>query len=323
MHAKAILIGLLSATGVIAASSSSPEAPLQARGSKQILGKDKTLRIMALGASITYGSGSDKTGGYRQELVRRLKDGKNKVEMVGEREHGDFSENRVEGWPGKRIDEIKKDQMASVEKHKPAIVLLNIGTNDAVQNKDVDKAGERYEDLVKEILKRSPKAIVLASNLVHNRNKDTEDRVKNINKQIERVANKLTKDTKRVVFVNMFDQGPSPDKKDGESEYHDDTHPNERGYKKMAEVWEKAIKEADERKLLKPGKLRKLANKTKEKVKKLTDKPKEKLRKMADKKDKLSKQKSKMLDEIRKIIQDEFKKVEDAIKDLKKDIKKN
>ncbi|KAL8408922.1 hypothetical protein RB594_007383 [Gaeumannomyces avenae] len=322
MHAKAILIGLLSASGVIAAAS--PDAPLQARESKHVLGKDKTLRIMALGASITYGQGSDKTGGYRQELVRRLKDGKNKVEMVGEREQGDFPENRVEGWPGKRIDEIKKDQMSSVEKLKPAIVLLNVGTNDAVQNKDIDKAGERYEDLVREILKKSPKAVVLASNLVHNRNKDTEDRVKNINKQIERVANKLSKDTKRVVFVNMFDQGPSPDKKDGESEYHDDTHPNERGYKKMAEVWEKAIKEADERKLLKPGKLRKLLNKAEEKVKKLADKPKEKLKKMSEKKkNKLSKQKTKMLDEIRKIIQDEFKKVEDAIKDLKKDIKKN
>lgn len=315
MHAKAILIGLLSATGAIAAASRDA-TPLQARDSKQILGKDKTLRIMALGASITYGQGSDKTGGYRQELVRRLKDGKNKVEMVGEREHGDFSENRVEGWPGKRIDEILKDQMASVEKNKPRIVLLNVGTNDAVQNKDVDKAGDRYEDLVKEILKRAgPRAVVLASTLVHNRNKEVDERVKKVNTQIERVVNKLIKDKKRVVLVNMFDKGPNPDKKDGESEYSDDTHPNERGYKKMAEAWEEAIKEADRRKLLAGpgGKVKKLADKTKKKLKKMTEKPKEKL----------SGQKSKMLDDIRKIIQEEFKKVEDAINDLKKDIKKN
>ncbi|KLU81755.1 hypothetical protein MAPG_00836 [Magnaporthiopsis poae ATCC 64411] len=315
MHAKAILIGLLSATGAIAATY--PDAtPLQARDSKQVLGKDRTLRIMALGASITYGQGSDKTGGYRQELVRRLKEGKNKVEMVGEREHGDFTENKVEGWPGKRIDEILKDQMASVEKNKPAIVLLNVGTNDAVQNKDIDKAGDRYEDLVKEILKRGgPRTVVLASTLVHNRNKDAEERVKKINTQIERAVNKLIKEKKRVVLVNMFDKGPNPDKKDGESEYHDDIHPNERGYKKMAEVWEDAIKEADRRKLLAGpgGKVKKAADKTKQKLKKMADKPKKKL----------SKQKSKMLDEIRKIIQDEFKKVEDAIKDLKKDIKKN
>jgi hypothetical protein len=63
-----------------------------------------TLRIMVLGASIMYGSGSTDQNGCRQALRTQLRQHGYEVNMVGSRQAGSMIDNDVEGWPGYRIN---------------------------------------------------------------------------------------------------------------------------------------------------------------------------------------------------------------------------
>lgn len=51
------------------------------------------LRILPLGASITWGTGSTTGNGYRKPLYDELKKNGFEVEMVGSKEHGNMKDN--------------------------------------------------------------------------------------------------------------------------------------------------------------------------------------------------------------------------------------
>lgn len=87
------------ATSTLAASDNSTKVP---------------LRIMALGASVSFGIGSTTGNSYRKDLEDLLvKDG-DTVEYVGSEKHGDFSDNAVEAVPGFVIAQIAASASISV-----------------------------------------------------------------------------------------------------------------------------------------------------------------------------------------------------------------
>ncbi|KAI1453697.1 carbohydrate esterase family 3 protein [Annulohypoxylon moriforme] len=205
-------------------------------------GNGVPLRIMPLGASITYGYGSTDGNGYREDLRSQLEANGNKVNMVGDNPSGDMKDNDTEGWKGYRIDQVHAKADSTVPKYKPNLILINVGTNDAVQNKDIPNAGKRMTDLLNDLYKESPKATVILSTLLVNGNKAVQDRVKQINAQFKTVAAQFQASKHRIVLVDMqSDAGPkvSDLNKDG-------THPTNAGYKKMANIWYAGIKEADQ-----------------------------------------------------------------------------
>ena len=192
---------------------------------------------MPLGASITYGTASSDGNGYRAALRTQLvaEPGSNKVNMVGSRQAGTMLDNDVEGWPGYRIEQVHAKAMAaaSVRKWKPNVVLINAGTNDATQNWNVSTAGVRMEAMIRDVWSVSPRAVVVLSTLLVNKNAATERNVGVINRQFGELARKLRDvEGKRVVLVDMHGEaGP------GTGDMADDTHPNDVGYRKMANVW--------------------------------------------------------------------------------------
>ena len=154
-------------------------------------------------------------------------------------------DNDVEGWPGARIDQVHARAASPLNTNNPValwrpnVVLINAGTNDAVQSYAVDGAGTRMEDLIRDVWALSPRAVVLLSTLVLNKRPGTERNVVVINRQFRDLVKKLGGEGRRIVLADMHgDAGP------GAADLSDDTHPNDVGYRKMADVWARGFVEA-------------------------------------------------------------------------------
>ncbi|KHN99967.1 Esterase, SGNH hydrolase-type [Metarhizium album ARSEF 1941] len=197
------------------------------------------LRLMPLGASITYGQGSSTGNGYRGDLHDLLTSNGYAVGMVGSRRHGSMEDNAVEGWPGFLIHEVRSKAEAAVPSRLPNVFLVNAGTNDCAVNLDLDAAGRRIDRLLEYLWTASPGSTVILSTLLVNLSPPVEARVGRVNAQIEQVAEDRAAQGKRIVLVDMHaaDAPQAPDMADA-------THPNDAGYSKMAAIWLRGIQEA-------------------------------------------------------------------------------
>ncbi|KAI1646275.1 carbohydrate esterase family 3 protein [Daldinia loculata] len=208
-------------------------------------GNGVPLRIMPLGASITFGFGSSDNNGYRKDIRDKIEANGNKVNMVGNNPSGTMKDNDTEGWKSYTVDQVHDKADASVPKYKPNVILVNVGTNDCVQNKDLPSAGKRLQSLLDSLYAESPKATVVLSTLLVNKDPAVQRRVQDFNSQLEKLGNQLQlqADKKRLVVVDMqSDLGPKVDDLNT-----DGTHPNDAGYRKMADVFYEGLKEADRR----------------------------------------------------------------------------
>lgn len=214
-----------------------PRAPPLANGT--------ALRIMPLGASITWGQASSDGNGYRGVLRTILTSAGNPVNMVGSQHHGSMADNDNEGWPGYVVDQVYAKANASVPTWKPNVILVNAGTNDCTQNKSIDHAGDRMLAMLEHLFVLSPRATILLSSLIVNKNSTVEERVLSVNDEYRTVAAALKAKGRRLVFVEMH--GP-----DGPqlADMSDNTHPNDRGYKKMATLWYNGLVDASKAGLL-------------------------------------------------------------------------
>lgn len=214
---------------------------------------------MPLGASITFGFLSSDGNGYREDLLGLLRRGGNaNVTYVGSRTNGTMADNAVEGWPGLRIDQVLPKAAASVPRDRPNVVLLNAGTNDCVQDWNLDRTtlastaapeltasnatdvGGRMRLFVEDLFAWSPDATVVMSTLVMNREQATNARVDDANKQFRAVAADLQAQGRRVVLADMSAGVGGPNA----TTMADVTHPNDVGYALMANRWYVALQEA-------------------------------------------------------------------------------
>lgn len=85
------------------------------------------LRIMALGASVTFGIGSTTGDSYRKDLRDLLVGNGSRVEFVGSMKHGNFADDAVEATPGFVISQIAASADANVSPFEFALFLyINI-----------------------------------------------------------------------------------------------------------------------------------------------------------------------------------------------------
>lgn len=128
------------------------------------------ITIMAVGDSITDGYGTE--GSYRKFLYHELEQSGYSVDMVGpnaswgdgqytssdgetfiyDASHCGFSGYAIEEYPGRNgiLETIRTGNYLS--EYRPDIVILQIGTNDIIDNHEIDTAGERLDTLVTYIL---------------------------------------------------------------------------------------------------------------------------------------------------------------------------
>jgi lysophospholipase L1-like esterase len=203
--------------------------------------KPEPLRIMPLGDSLTRGlNGAGNTpGGYRTRLFQRLTKELGPVEFVGSVSDNPDPKNLPdpdhEGHGGNRIDESAAHIDEWISAAAPAIVLVHLGTNDIVQQHDVEKAPLRLDALVQRIIQLSPTTRIIVAQIIPSTEPGAETRIKAYNVQ---VAAMVAMHVKRGDHVSMVDMHRALVPAD----FVDVYHPAKAGYDKMADAWFEAIK---------------------------------------------------------------------------------
>ncbi|GAM34923.1 hypothetical protein TCE0_015r02825 [Talaromyces pinophilus] len=193
-----------------------------------------TLRVMPLGASITQGYLSSDNNGYRKVLREQLRYSGWPVNTVGSLADGTMLDNNHEGHGGYRIDQVTAVVENNISE-MPNLILLNVGTNDALQNYDTDNAGERLDSLLTFLYGAISNTTIIMSTLLPNTVEP--DLVSNINEQYHDVYDNREAAGDRIVLADMYTFLTTDDLQDG-------THPTDYGYEKMASVWWAAIQTA-------------------------------------------------------------------------------
>jgi acyl-CoA thioesterase-1 len=202
------------------------------------------LRIMPLGDSLTAGGYNENGmyqigGGYRVKLDSLLKQSGLDFVFVGSLENGPggFPNRAHEGHTGFRIDQLQGGVKAWLASAQPDLILLMIGTNDILQNDDVDQAPSRFESLLDTIEAALPSAQIIVSATIPTENEDWNLLVQNYNQAISAISNRHDH-----VFIDMYDDaGLVHDRTD----LIDGVHPNPSAYEKLAPVWADGILESN------------------------------------------------------------------------------
>jgi lysophospholipase L1-like esterase len=204
------------------------------------------LRLMPLGGSITHSVGSSDQNGYRKVLLDLLRDDGFNVLMVGSRKAGTMSNNEHEGWRGFRIDQIERRAVPSAEKLRPHLFTVNAGSNDCLQDYQMDCAHERVARLLEGLWQVCPDSTIILSSLLVNRDAQVDKRIQGFNHELTLLAEAFAQAGRKITFADMHSlDGPATDDLRA-----DDTHPDDVGYEKMAHVWRKSIQEASAKRFL-------------------------------------------------------------------------
>ncbi|MBO5164138.1 MAG: hypothetical protein J6B75_06810 [Ruminococcus sp.] len=143
---------------------------------------DDMIKIMCIGDSITDGYVPEYMGSYRKFLYHDLTEKGYKVDMVGVKDGGwtpvytdpdtgesfeydnenvGYSGYAVESYSGRSGIYEKLVETDCLKKYAPDIVTLQIGTNDIIDNRDVDETYASLEKLVDYILENIPEKSAL------------------------------------------------------------------------------------------------------------------------------------------------------------------
>jgi lysophospholipase L1-like esterase len=192
-------------------------------------------RVMPLGDSIT--EGTQVPGGYRIGLWQRFGGGNYRVDLVGSQFNGPASlgDHDHEGHPGWRIDQIDANIGSWLGTTNPRTVLLHIGTNDVLQNRDLPNAPARLSALVDRITAAVPNADVFVATIIPLTNEGQESAARAYNATIPGMVQSKVNAGKRVRLVDMHSALTTADLIDG-------VHPTATGYDKMAATWYAALR---------------------------------------------------------------------------------
>ncbi|KAL4961558.1 SGNH/GDSL hydrolase family protein [Aspergillus stella-maris] len=194
------------------------------------------LRVMPLGASITVGYRSTDGNGYRKYLREQLRYAGWEIDMVGSLSNGTMKDYQNEGHFGKTIDQVANAAVDSAGM-QPNVVLINVGTNDGIQNVHITGAGDRINSLITDLTSRIPNVTVILSTLIPNT--IAQRVIERLSAEYRNVAARRRSNGDRVILAEMSYFIDS-------SRLVDGTHPDDQGYKEMAAVWWAAIQEAED-----------------------------------------------------------------------------
>ncbi|MFE9024059.1 GDSL-type esterase/lipase family protein [Streptomyces sp. NPDC007808] len=192
------------------------------------------------GDSITVGENSTDKNGYRLPLWNdltpsALEDGLISIEgkrfkrdFVGDQRSGTLPDRDHDGVSGERIDEIMERVDCTVPAYRPNVVTLHAGTNDMNQNRDLATAPDRLGALIDQVLHDAPEAVVIVATLIPSTKDGLQPRIDAYNARIPGLVKQRQEQGKHVLVADM--SMVTTDDVDG-------SHPNDTGYRKMADVF--------------------------------------------------------------------------------------
>lgn len=198
------------------------------------------LKVLPLGASITLGYKSTDGNGYREWIRQQLRYEGWPVEMVGTRRMGTMRDNYNEGHIGFRIDQLEKKADEDIPA-QPNLILINAGTNDALQDYRIYSAGTRMNILIEKLFSSIEGTTIILSTLLPNAKQP--EKVESINEQLRNLVAYRRARNNRIVLADMSHFIKV-------DELADKIHPDDAGYEKMASVWWAAFQEAQKEGML-------------------------------------------------------------------------
>ena len=208
--------------------------------------------IMPFGDSITDGYNADTPGGYRVELFRLAHAAGKNLTFLGSQANGPDTVDGVafprsheghSGWtiaPEGSRSGISTIVGTVVRRFQPRIVLLMIGTNDAIDNYDMANAPARLGALIDSIYAEVPDALIVVAQPIPSRGDASKgddtalsDRIKTFNDAIPAVVQEHADAGKHILVVDMF----TPFDPNKTSLLEDQWHPNLQGYVVLGTQW--------------------------------------------------------------------------------------
>lgn len=207
-----------------------------------------TLRILPLGDSLTWGTGSEGTRGYRKPLWDKLVAAGYNVDFVGSQDSlgmpviDGFDENH-EGHGGWVIDGAATQAIlpnlgkwaSAATSLDPHVVLVHVGTNEA----NYDNARQKYQDLLEKLRILQPSAKVIATTLLPR--KDYAGKTGTVeadfNPYVEGIVAAQKDKGQDICYLDVHGIV------DTATDYSDIVHLNAGGYAKFAQAWFEKIRE--------------------------------------------------------------------------------
>lgn len=207
--------------------------------------KGTPCAVMPLGDSITFGVDATlgynmSNGGYRTHLFDLAQRGGKSITFVGSLSNGPDSLGGVpfpkahEGHPGWVIIQITDIVVGVMQACKPKIITLMIGTNDINAGFDPPDAPNRLGKLIDTILVTDPQVLLVVAKLVPTQTDAENAKFQTYNSAIGDLVATRSAAGKHVTLVDMyaaFGSGNVP------SYLSDNLHPDDAGYKVMADTW--------------------------------------------------------------------------------------
>ncbi|SEC34872.1 Lysophospholipase L1 [Streptomyces sp. 3213] len=224
-----------------AASATATGAPPSAEGAAAA---PAPLRLMPLGDSITWGVGSPSGNSYRGFLADQLSAEGHALDFVGSGRNGTMSDPDNEGHSGWRIDQIAGIADAVLAAYHPNVVTLEIGTNDLNGSYQVPTAPDRLRALIEQITRDAPDATVLVGTVIVSTS-GTEEAVRPaFNAKLPGIVQAEQAAGKHVRLVDMSALTTA--------DLSDALHPNDNGFRKMADAFNAGVQAADAAGWIKP-----------------------------------------------------------------------
>lgn len=194
------------------------------------------IRIMPTGDSITLGQGSESSTGYREEFYKQVTAAGFEVVFVGGEKSGTVEAVQAhEGHPGMSVEGVSGRIQGWMRAFKPDVVLLMIGTNDAADDPLVLEAWEiHFSVIVDRILSRRDTKLFV-STIPPGQYERAQRGREAINDTIRGYVAERQKRDADLVLVDIWD------KIDEQFDLSDVNHPNETGYKKIADEFAKVF----------------------------------------------------------------------------------
>lgn len=193
-------------------------------------------RILPLGDSITYGQIFHEPSfysGYRGFLAEGLEKAGIPALLVGTRI--DVLGRMHNGYPGMRIDELDARLPTIYNLTHPDITLLQIGTNDLWQRADAQTIKNRLESILNTLQANAGEGRVLVATVPPVCSLPPggwQVTVPEYNALLESAVATRHKTWKNLIFVDLSRLSSV-----GCADMNDDKHPNNTGYRKMAQAW--------------------------------------------------------------------------------------
>ncbi|WP_329327539.1 ricin-type beta-trefoil lectin domain protein [Streptomyces mirabilis] len=243
-YSAALAAALTAALGVAAAAL--PAAAVAGTGTEvpSSAAAPAALRVMPLGDSITWGVGSPSGNSCRDFLGSQLAAEGHTVDFVGSGRNGTMSDPDNEGHSGWRIDQIAGIADSVLARYRPNVVTLEIGTNDLNGNYQIPTAPDRLRALIDQITRDAPDATVLVGTVIVSTSGTEEANRSAFNAKLPGIVQDEQNAGKHVRLVDMSALTSA--------DLSDSLHPNDSGFRKMADAFNAGVQAADAAGWIKP-----------------------------------------------------------------------